>query len=93
MSAISSTTDETGLVAFTNILSGSYVFEIKKEGYEKQNVTLNVIADRTITVTVNIKKSPSFLDFSNITFLISVIAICVAAVGVVALIVMKLRHR
>lgn len=93
MSAISSTTDETGLVAFTNILSGSYVFEIKKEGYEKQNVTLNVMADRTITVTVNIKKSPSFLDFSNITFLISVIAICVAAVGVVALIVMKLRHR
>jgi hypothetical protein len=91
MSSITAITDENGLVAFTDILVGSYTFEISKEGYGTQSLQFNVNAGQT-TRTVYLQKIQSpFLDISNI-MLVAIIGISMVAVGLAALKIIKRRR-
>ncbi|MEM3162561.1 MAG: carboxypeptidase regulatory-like domain-containing protein [Candidatus Bathyarchaeia archaeon] len=81
ISSLKATTDDEGTVFFKDIPTGSYVFQITKDGYENKNVTIDVIADQITTKNFSISKVSSGFDF--IIIIVVVVVACGASVGFV----------
>ncbi|MDI9644914.1 MAG: invasin domain 3-containing protein [Candidatus Verstraetearchaeota archaeon] len=91
-SPVASTTDQDGLASFTDIMAGTYIFNITKEGYETKNIVLAVNINQTTTYTLTLTKIQSSLFDFNV-LLIAVVSIAAAAVIIVAFVFLRRRRR
>ncbi|MEM2767446.1 MAG: carboxypeptidase regulatory-like domain-containing protein [Candidatus Bathyarchaeia archaeon] len=89
MSPLNAFTDENGFASFIDIYEGEYVFEILKDGYDAQTVSARVTANKTITVTVHLRKSSMF---ALNTMLIVTIVVCVVIAVIVIVVFIKRRR-
>jgi hypothetical protein len=80
---LSGTTDNTGLVAFTGILNGSYTIKCSKNGYKNETWTLTVPAGQIKTETVTLSKLAGASALPLMWVAIVVILVAVITVGAV----------
>ena len=90
-SPVSSTTDQNGLASFNDIVAGTYVFSIAKEGYETKSVTVSVSANQTSTFTVAIAKVETLS--SDLLIFIAGIVIAAFVAGTIIFMLMRRRKR
>jgi hypothetical protein len=75
--SLNAMTNIDGFVQFSSVKTGTYTFEISKEGYETKTVQIEVKPDQTTTEEVHLTKSP--LAWLNIyTIIIIAVAACIA---------------
>ncbi|MEM3551450.1 MAG: carboxypeptidase regulatory-like domain-containing protein [Candidatus Bathyarchaeia archaeon] len=75
--SLNSMTNTEGFVHFTGVKTGTYTFEISKEGYETKTVQIEVKPDQTTTEEVYLQKSPlAWLNIYTITIIAA--AACIA---------------
>jgi len=75
-------TDENGIVSFNNIPTGSYVFQISKEGYGDTTIQIEVAADQTAEEIAIIPKISSGGETTaQSTIIVPIIAVVAAVAG------------
>lgn len=84
------TTDDKGRVTFTDIIAGTYRFQVNMTGFDPQEAELTVRAGGSLSATVNLPRPPSPLQtLLTFPYLLPV----GAAVGIGALIILLWRCR
>jgi adhesin/invasin len=89
ISQLNGITDDAGILAFNNVLEGSYTFQITKSGYDTKNQTITVTADQTTDTTINLTKTPSPLLSTPV--LIAIVAIVIIAIVIIVIVLRKYR--
>lgn len=89
ISQLNGITDDAGILAFNNVLEGSYTFQITKSGYYTKNETISVTPGQTTSLTINLTKTPPPLLSTPV--LIAIVAIVIIAIVIIVIVFRKYR--
>jgi hypothetical protein len=88
MPTLSGITNQTGYTVFSDIIAGTYGFQITKQGYSPQTRTVQFAPGQTASNNVMLSKISSIMDF----FTPTTIAIIIAIVAVITVVIIIRRR-
>jgi hypothetical protein len=89
MPTLNGITNQTGYTVFSDVIAGTYGFQITKQGYSPKNQTVQFAPGQTASSSVVLSKISSIMDF----FTLPTIVIIVAIVAVVVIVIIIIKRR
>jgi hypothetical protein len=91
MRTLAATTNETGLVTFTEVIVGKYFFVIQRDGYEQLNKTIN-FKGQPMNMTLALSSDGTVASADNTTLTVVIIVVIVLVVLVAGALIVKRRR-